>query len=386
MQPNEESSGRSRGLQKTEDTGLATSVVETSEIATTKAAMEARAEIESAIIVAQRFPRDEDEAFRALMRSCQRERFAEGATYRFPRGGSQIEGPSVKLAREGARCWGNIRHGLVIVRDAEEDRHIQGWAWDMQTNVKITAEDTFAKLIQRKDRSTGATEWVVPDERDLRELTNRRGAILVRNCILQLLPSDLVDDAVDTSKSTVQKGAESDPEEERKKVIMAFSSLNITPKMLEGLLGHPIGQSSPVEIARLRAIFESVRDGNSTWAEHLEAQKTADETQSGSGAASVDDLKPGTSENPYKDEEEERLPGVAEDRQPVAGKPPVSFGTHLTGPQIAELRKLASGAEISWQQIEARFGGPLEQLEVEGKDAFALEQMVIDHIRQTASR
>ncbi len=257
-----------------EETALARRTEISTELAQTGAAAEKQFEIQGAIIVARNFPRNEDAAFQKLMKACQRSSFAEDAGYSFPRGESKVEGPSVNLAREAARVWGNIRYGLEVIRDDEESRQIRGWAWDMETNTKVTAEDDFQKLIQRKNRATHKTEWVSPDERDLRELTNRRGAILVRNCILQVLPKDLIEDAMAMSKQTLKAGAEKDPEGERKKIILAFASLNVTVEMLERKLGHPIGQSSPTEIAELRTIFKSIDDGNSKWAEYV-AEKAA---------------------------------------------------------------------------------------------------------------
>lgn len=253
--------------QRVEDTGLAVATSSTSELAPTRAAAEAQFEIQSAIVLARRFPRNEDQAFAFLMKSCDRTSFAETAEYEFPRGGKPVTGASVNLAREAARVWGNIRYGLNILRDDEDSRQIEGWAWDLETNTKVTAQDDFRKLIQRRQKGS-KTEWVRPDERDLRELTNRRGAILVRNCILQLLPSDLIEDARGRAAETIKAGAKKDPEAARKKVILAFSELNITPDMLEGHLGHPLSKCSPEEIAKLRKVYQSIRDGNSTWDEY----------------------------------------------------------------------------------------------------------------------
>lgn len=80
-----------------------------SELATTGAAAKERAEIESAIIVAKKFPRNEEACFQKLMKAASRSSFAEDATYSFPRGDTNVTGPSVNLAREAARIWGNIR-------------------------------------------------------------------------------------------------------------------------------------------------------------------------------------------------------------------------------------------------------------------------------------
>jgi len=271
-----------------EETALAIRTEQSTELAPTASAAAMEAEIKAAITVALRFPRNEDKAFQKLMKSCQRPSFAEDASYSFPRAGQDITGPSIYLAREAARVWGNIRHGVNIISDDEENRTIEAWAWDLETNDKVFAQDSFRKLIYRKKGG-----WIKPDERDLRELTNRRGAILKRNCILEVLPPDLIDDARQEAVATMQKGAAADPEAARKKIIMAFSQINVTPDMLENKLGHPLAQCSPAEIAELRTIYKSIADGNSTWAEYSEPHKTEAEK----GKLNISDLKPSTSEN-----------------------------------------------------------------------------------------
>lgn len=233
------------------------------ELAIAGAAAEKQYEIQSAILIAKKFPRNEDGCFQALMRAAMRPAFAEDAAYSFPRGGQEVTGPSVHLAREGARIWGNIRHGLAIVRDDDETRQIKGWAWDMQTNTMVTAEDNFRKLIERKGKG-----WIRPDERDLRELTNRRGAILVRNCILQLLPKDLIEDALQMCTQTLEQKAKDDPDFSRKKLIVSFARIHVTIPMMEKKLGHPFAEATPPELAELQAIYKSIADGNSTWAEY----------------------------------------------------------------------------------------------------------------------
>jgi hypothetical protein len=271
-----------------EETALATRTEQTSELAPTAGAAEKQFEIQSAITVAKRFPRDEDGVFGRLMKAADRTSFAEDAGYSFPRGDSKVEGPSVNLAREAARTWGNMRYGLEVIRDDEDARQIRGWAWDLETNLKVTAEDEFRKLIYRKKGG-----WIKPDERDLRELTNRRGAILIRGCILQILPKDLIEDAMERCKATLRKQAAQDPEAARKKLILAFSGINVTAEMLVATLGHPISQCSPAEIADLRQVYKSIADGNSTWAEYVEPQKAEREQ----GSIKLEDLKPGKEQN-----------------------------------------------------------------------------------------
>ena len=253
-----------------EDSGLVTTTEFSSELAPTAAAAEKQFEIQSSIVLARKFPRNEDQAFARLMKACQRTSFAEDAEYSYPRGGQNVSGPSINLAREGARVWGNIRHGFVVTTDNDGERTIRGFAWDLETNARVEAEDTFRKLVFRKKDG-----WIKPDERDLRELTNRRAAILKRNCILEILPKDLIEDAVSECHKTLRSKAEKDPEGEKKRIILAFAELNITPEMLGAYMGHPLAQCSPAEIAKLRGVYKSISDGNTTWADYVNGSTDA---------------------------------------------------------------------------------------------------------------
>lgn len=261
------------------ENGLARREEFTGELQPTSAEAMAQHEIQSTIIIARRFPRDEDAAYQKLMKACQRPSFADEVTYSFPRGGTTVTGPSVYLAREFARIWGNIRHGVYIVHDDDNMRTIRAWAWDVQTNSKTESDDSFKKLVFRKNGG-----WIKPDERDLRELTNRRAAIALRNCILSLLPSDMIEDAIKQATETLAKKIKDDPEAARKSIITAFGKLNIPAEQIAVYLGHPIAESQPAEIAELRTIYKSILDGNSKWSEHLEAKRGV--------APAADDKKP----------------------------------------------------------------------------------------------
>jgi hypothetical protein len=234
------------------------------EMGTAAAIARAQQEVQGAIIVAKRFPRNEDDCRAKLLKACKRTEFAEDAEYNFPRGGQDVAGPSVYLAREAARLWGNIQYGFEVIRDDQETRMIRSFAWDMESNARTIQEDSFRKLIFRKKGG-----WVEPDERDLRELTNRRAAIGYRNCILQLIPSDYVNEACRVANTTKQLKAQQDPDGERKKIVDAFSEMNVMPSKLEEIIGHKLSEASPPEIAKLRGIYKSIRDGNSTIADYL---------------------------------------------------------------------------------------------------------------------
>lgn len=242
-------------------------------------------EIQSQIIVAKKFARKEEDCFRRVMCSMTRPAMAEAATYQFPRGDTTIQGPSVDLAREIARCWGNLRYGLRLVEVRKDEAQgcdvvkIRGYAHDMETNTYVEAEDEFRALIQRKDKASGQTRWVAPDERDFRELVNRRGAICVRNALLQVLPPDVVDEALRLGAETLKKAAAGELEQNHadavRRLTVAYDRLGVTVTMLEQRLGHDLAVVNADELAELRQIWKALSDGQARRDEFFELAPAA---------------------------------------------------------------------------------------------------------------
>lgn len=269
-----------------------------------------QSEIQSAIITAKKFPRNEAAAFVKINKSLERPKLAEAAIYSFKRGkkpdgtDNYIEGPSVDLARELARCWGNIRFGLRVVAVEEEAVHIKGYAYDVEANNYVEAEDKFKKLVQRKVwvNGVGTTQWVQPDERDLRELINRKGAILVRNCILQVVPSDLIADAVAKANETFQKANAGELETNRddsiKKLSVAFDKLGVSVDMLNKYFGHDIAQINAAQLAELKRIWKALANGEITRESVFEMQKDAQPDLNGALGIKPEPAKPKKAKKP----------------------------------------------------------------------------------------
>lgn len=232
-----------------------------------------QSELQSAIVSAKHFPRNEVACGLAISKSFARVSLAEAARYSFPRGGKTITGPSVDCARELARLWGNIRCGVRVVSMTDEHVHLRGFAVDLETNSQTEYDDHFKRLVQRRGRD-GETTWVQPDERDLRELIGRRGAILVRNAILSILPADLVDGALKTADKTLRSVASGQLKASREEVVQSlvsrFDSLGVSVAMLEGFLGHPLADANADEVTELKGIGKSLADGVTKREDHFE--------------------------------------------------------------------------------------------------------------------
>ena len=225
-------------------------------------------EIKASVFLARSFPRNEMEAYSKVMETCGRTSFAATATYSFPRGGTLVQGASIDLAREIARNWKNIIYGYIIVFDDEHKRSIRCWAFDTENNIRTTTDDTFEKLIYRKSGG-----WIIPDERDLRELTSRKAAIGVRNCLLQLFPKDIIEDAMVRSKETLKAGAKQDPKGTMKTLVLWFQGYGVDVPMLEKYLEHSLDTITADEVADLHGIAEAIKDGTAKVKEFFGVQK-----------------------------------------------------------------------------------------------------------------
>jgi hypothetical protein len=240
---------------------------------TASAVAREEAELKAAIVLARQCPRHELAGYQRLMQAMTRPTMAADARYSFPRGDTMVQGPSVYLAREAARHWGNLRYGTRIVSMDDDYVHVKGYCHDLESNNYHEMEDKFRALVQRKNYETRKTEWVKPNERDLRELINKRAAICLRGALLSVIPSDVVEDAMRAAEATLQavedKNLKADPVATIRKMAETFAALSVTVDMLEKYVGHKLDLCTAEEIANFRTIAASLRDGQSKREEYF---------------------------------------------------------------------------------------------------------------------
>src|SRR6056297_1448392 len=76
-------------------------------------------EVQAMVVMAKQFPRDTAQAANRIKKECERFGLAEKAHYSYPRGGTKVEGPSIRLAECIAHNWGNIEYGTNIISQTE---------------------------------------------------------------------------------------------------------------------------------------------------------------------------------------------------------------------------------------------------------------------------
>ena len=233
------------------------------------------AEVQSAMVIAKKFPRDETAAISRITQACQRLRLAEAAMYSYPRGGQRITGPSIRLAEAIAQAWGNLDYGIVELEQRDGESVVMSYCVDLETNTRQTKVFTV-----KHERSRQAGNVRLNDPRDIYELTANQGARRLRACILGIIPGDVIDLAVEKCEETL-KGGNGEPLIDRiRKMVLAFEKLGISKEMIENRLLHKIEATDGSEFVGLRQIYQSLKDGMSKREDWFKVKQDAEVAKS----------------------------------------------------------------------------------------------------------
>lgn len=219
------------------------------------------AEVAAAVRVAQEVPRDTRRAFAAMREACGRLAFAERSFYRVTNRGT---GPSVHLARELIRIWGNADYGVhELSRDDEAGySEVRAYAWDQETNVRASRTFQVPHV-----RMAGGQRKPLTDDVDVYLKNQNVGARAVRETILAVLPRDYVDEAIETCRRTLQNGGDGAPPllDRIDTLVKRFGDLGVTvPQLERKLSGRKRGQWTPVDVADLTIVGRSIAAGETT--------------------------------------------------------------------------------------------------------------------------
>jgi hypothetical protein len=236
-------------------------------------------EVRAAIIVAQQCPRDTQVAIAQMQESCKMRQLADRAFYRFPRAGQNITGPSVYLARELARCWGNIQYGVAeLARDDEHGQsEMQAFAWDVQTNTRPVQVFIVPHKRDKKDKKTGQSQpEPLIDMRDIYENNANNGARRLRECIFAVLPPWFVEEAKDLCAKTIEGTDAEKPLQLRIADIIAAFATNagVDEAALTRKIGRPSAKWTAHDLATLRVIGSSLARNETTVEEEFPAVDT----------------------------------------------------------------------------------------------------------------
>lgn len=224
----------------------------TAAMATTRQAQE----VQAAMVVAKRFPRDERVSMDRILNACTRQTLAEAAIYSYPRGGTEVTGPSIRLAECLAQNWGNIDFGYIELEQKNGESQVMAYAWDLETN---TRQSKVFSVPHRRDTKSGS--YALTDSRDIYELVANQASRRVRSCILAVIPGDVIEAAIKQCELTMKAGNGKSLDERISEMILAFANYEVTEEMLSAYIGKNIEAFNDNDVIRLSKVYRSLKDG-----------------------------------------------------------------------------------------------------------------------------
>lgn len=187
-----------------------------------------KAEVDIQISTAKAFPRSMDLFMKDAMSMVSiSPDVAEQMTYRLPRGGKAIEGPSVRLSEIVLVCYGNISAGARIVSNDGKKITAEGVCIDAQRNVRIVKE-----VQVRITDKNGVTY-----NDDMQIVTgNAACSKAMRNAIFAVVPKALVNPIQEHAKK-VARGDEKTLPQRRDAAIQWYKSNGATDALVCAALG-----------------------------------------------------------------------------------------------------------------------------------------------------
>lgn len=227
------------------------------------------AEVQAAMMIARMNPRDPIVAMDRILNACSRPTLADSAVYTYSRGGTDITGPSIRLAEAMAQSWSNMQFGIRELDQSNGVSTVQAYAWDVETNTR--REVTFHVPHVRHTKS-GTKK--LEDPRDIYEMVANQGARRLRACILAVIPGDVTEAAVTQCEVTMKAKADTSPEAVQK-MLAAFEAFGVTREQIEKRIQRRLDAIQPAQIVSLKKIYASLRDGMSAAVDWFEGDGVA---------------------------------------------------------------------------------------------------------------
>lgn len=256
-------------------------------------------EIQAMVFMAKQFPRNQIQAADRIINACTRQTLADSAVYSYPRGGQNVEGPSIRLAEVLAQNWGNIDFGIRELSQENGVSTVEAYAWDLETNVR---QAKVFQVVHKRVSKGGAK--TLTDPRDIYEMVANQGSRRLRACILSIIPGDIVEAALAQCSVTQAASVGATPEEIKetiRKLTATMGKFGITSENIQDRYQCRLEAIRPAQIVELRKIYTSLKDGMSKpsdWFAIQEVKKSdaQDLNAMVDGAAAIEEKPEATTE------------------------------------------------------------------------------------------
>lgn len=294
------------------------------------------AEIQGMIVMAKRYPRDQRESMDRILNACTRLSLAESAMYQYARGGTDVVGPSIRLAEELARGWGNILSGITELSRSDGMSECLAYCWDLESNYR---DEKRFQVKHWRDTKNGG--YKLTDERDIYEMVANQGARRKRACVLAVIPGDVVEAAVKQCENTLFAKVEVTPER-IESMVKKFAEYGVTKDLIEKRIQRRLDTITPALFLNLGKIYTSIKDGISSPPDWFDVQRPSG---NGSGSTTLSDLK--GQQQPPQAAPEEPPPAEPhpEELPPDEPPKPTTADAPATPDELRTMIKNAKGAD-----------------------------------------
>lgn len=213
------------------------------------------ATVQAQMIIAQTCPRNIAVVQQKIDTACSRLQLAAYASYSYQRGGTDINGPSIRLAEALINAYGNAKAGFEITSQTDEASTVRAYAFDMETNTLM--ERTFV-VPHRRDTKNGSK--MLTDARDIYEAVANQASRRVRACILAIIPADLQEYAVQRCNETVARNVKITPDT-LDNLLAAFSNFGVSKAQIEAFIQRHLEAVTVTQYLRLRSMYTALKDG-----------------------------------------------------------------------------------------------------------------------------
>lgn len=242
-----------------------------------------KARIQAAYIMSYQKPRNIDQARAKILKMCKIPEFAEKVEYSKPIGGKKIKGLSIRAAEAFLALYENILSEAQLLFEDDNIKRIRISALDLEGNTQFSRDISIKKTVERKSKKNREDDYISERQNSYDDtvylLRATEDEVMVKESAyvskfirtegLRLIPADIKEEAVKTARAVLSMRDKEDPNAAKKRILDAFSGINIWPKDLEKYLKHSVDTISPAEIADLRTVYSAIESGEASWADYV---------------------------------------------------------------------------------------------------------------------
>lgn len=231
------------------------------------------AQIQAKVIMARKFPRDSAACYEAAMQACKDLNLAENAFYSYPKGKTMVNGPTIRLAEELARIWGNVDVSINELSRREGETEMLAVAWDMERNVSQSVTFTVKHQLD-----VGGGQRELKSERDIRDIAANVSGRKLRGRIIALLPKTLVNAAVAECYKTLSQSIGANLDTERRAVVSMLKEFGVTTEAIKSYfdIDNEAKLNSDM-VTKLLGIYKTIKAGEANAHEIFEKGMTGEE-------------------------------------------------------------------------------------------------------------